>query len=79
MKSVNDFNEQQKSDLKLLCSDVVGPTMTGPVLVLLEQIAFTFAQPDIDPSWIEGQEARELFEVCMAALEYFRTTIITNE
>jgi hypothetical protein len=79
MRSVNAFSEHQKADLKLMCSDVVGPTMLGPVLCLLEQVAFTLAQPDLDPSWIEDQEARDQFEVCMAALEYFRTYLIATE
>lgn len=79
MKGVNDFSDQQKADLKLMCSDVVGPTMLGPVLCLLEQVAFTLAQPDLDPSWIEDADARDTFEVCMAALEYFRTHMLIND
>jgi len=79
VRSVNEFSEQQKADLKLMCSDVVGPTMTASVLALLEKVAFTLAQPDLDPSWMEDPEARDQFEVCMAALEYFRTYLIATE
>ena len=71
MKSVTEFNEQQQEDFRLIADDAVGPTMVSYVLSTLEQVAYSLAQPDLDPTWID-KEPREKYEVCMAALEYLR-------
>jgi hypothetical protein len=71
MKSVCEFNEEQRKDFGYIASDCVGPTMIVYALLILEAVAYELAQPDIDPSWI-NEETKDKFDVCMAALEFFR-------
>ncbi len=77
MKSVSEFNDDQRENFRLIANDVLGPTMLSYVLETLEKVAWSVAQPDIGPAWIEV-ETQEKFEVCMAALEYFRMHMAAN-
>lgn len=71
MKSIIEFNDEQRKNFTILANDATGASMTGFVLSVLECVAYEIAQPDIDPTWI-NEETKADFEVCMAALEFLR-------
>ena len=77
MKSVCQFNDEQTKEFRQLADDCLGPTMVVYALSVLENIAYQIAQPDIDPSWID-EETKNKFDVCMAALEFFRMSETSN-
>jgi hypothetical protein len=74
MKSVMDFNKDQKDAFAKIVSDFEGPSMTPYVLVVLESLMNTVAHwdDDIDPP----KKLEEELEVCLSALEYFRMSVI---
>jgi hypothetical protein len=72
MKSAIDFNEYKAGEFANLAKGVCEQASLILVLETLERIVNLLAQPDIDPSWIHDQEAKQTYEVCMAVLEYAR-------
>lgn len=71
MKSVSEFNSKQVKVFNLVVSDFGGSTMTAFVLSVLENVAYQIAQPHLDQSWVD-EDTKDDFDVCMAALEYYR-------
>lgn len=69
MKSVIEFNNEQTKKFTWLADDVTGASMTSYVLGVLESVAYAIG--DIDSILLED-DTREDFEVCMAALEFYR-------
>lgn len=78
MKSVIEFDESQQEVFRLIVKDFGGPTSTKSILETLEYLVNNLAQPDIDPSWIDDEEHKLHYEVCMAALEYARMIEISG-
>jgi len=76
MKSSIHFNEYQEVEFANLAKDACEQASLILVLETLERIVNLLAQPDIDPSWIHDQEAKQTYEVCMAVLEYARMRLI---
>lgn len=79
MKSVLELTDRQKADFRLLADDVRGPCMVAWCLGLLERVAFSLADPDKDPSWLESVEDMEDFDTAMTSLEYFRMQIVRDD
>lgn len=74
MQSIHLFNEEQIKDLKMICSDFCGPTMTEYVLgVMARAISALDCDPDIDPSAFGDRDLRNEVLVCLTALDYSET------
>ena len=78
MKSVIEFNDQQRIDFKCLARDVTCPTSIVYALVCIESFVEACSMQGLDESLID-EDVIERRDVCLAALEYFRMITATEE
>lgn len=75
MKSVTTFSKEQKKEFNHVIDDFGGPTSTAWVLTVLEDCVYSLADK---PCFGDEKTAND-FEVCMAALEYFRMSYCLDD
>lgn len=67
------FTAEQRQFLAMLVSDFHGPTSTGTVLRILEQVMYELKSDfAIDGQSIRDDDLRADVEVCLAALQYMK-------
>lgn len=72
MSDVDLFTEEQKKFLSCLVSDFGGPTSTGTLLYIIEQLLYTL-KPDWQlDNFADDKDLQSDLEVCMAALSYLK-------
>lgn len=72
MVDVDTFTEDQKSFLSRIVRDFSGPTATGNLLYVIENLLYTL-KPDWELDRFPGDEhLKNDIEVCLAALAYLK-------
>lgn len=72
MIDAHTFTEEQKKFLSSLVSDFGGPTSTGSLLYIIENLLYTLA-PDWElKSLPDDSNIKNDLEVCLAALQYLK-------
>jgi len=72
MYDVDIFSEEQKKFLSSIVSDFGGPTSTGSVLYVMQNLLYHL-KPDFDlDSFSDDPELKADLEVCLAALHYLK-------
>lgn len=69
----DSFTEDQRKFLAMLVSDLDGPTCTGSLLRIMENVIYALKSDfDLDSRAIGDDDTRADVEVCFAALQYMK-------
>lgn len=79
MVDVDTFNEEQKQFLSQIINDFGGPTQTGNLLYVIENLLYGL-KPDWELQTFHDQpDLKADIEVCVAALNYLKINNITKK